>query len=137
MSTQRKAPGRANHTGPSPWNVIGSVTGSAFIDDSLPAPRRARPDPRVARRRSAGARVHRACNLCMMSPEQHDPAAFDVDDILTEASVRTGGLDDLGEGPFLEPLALFLESLEREARLNDLGRLIARERALLHTVNRL
>jgi hypothetical protein len=62
---------------------------------------------------------------------------FEVDAILGEAGQRTGGLDDLGAGPFVEPLALFLESLEREARLNDLGRLIARERALLHTVNRL
>jgi hypothetical protein len=62
---------------------------------------------------------------------------FEVEPIVAEAGRRTGGLDDLGDGPFLEPLALFLDSLEREARLNDLGRLIARERALLHTVNRL
>jgi hypothetical protein len=63
--------------------------------------------------------------------------AFTVESIVTEAGRRTGGLDDLGAGPFLEPLALFLESLEREAHLNDMGRLIARERALGHTVNRL
>jgi hypothetical protein len=63
--------------------------------------------------------------------------SFEVDDILAEASRRTDGLDDLGDGPFVEPLALFLDSLDRDARLNDLGRLIARERALLHTVNRL
>src|ERR1700692_2580193 len=69
--------------------------------------------------------------------EQHEPEPFAVDAILAEAARRTGGLDVLGDGPFLEPLALFLESLEREARLNDLGRLIARERALGHTVNRL
>ena len=62
---------------------------------------------------------------------------FEVEAILSEAATRTGGLEDLGDGPFVEPLGLFLESLEREARLNDLGRLIARERALLHTVNRL
>ncbi len=62
---------------------------------------------------------------------------FTVAAILAEAARRTGGLDDLGAGPFVEPLALFLDSLEREAHLNDLGRLIARERALLHTVNRL
>src|SRR5437763_6404605 len=62
---------------------------------------------------------------------------FEVDGILAEAARRTGGLRDLGDGPFVEPLALFLESLEREARLNDLGRVIARERALGHTVNRL
>ena len=56
---------------------------------------------------------------------------FTVDAIVAEATLRADGLDDFGEGPFLEPLARFLESLEREARLNDLGRLIARERALL------
>ena len=62
---------------------------------------------------------------------------FEVDDIFTEASQRTGGLDDLGDGPFVEPLGRFLDSLNRDARLNDLGELIARERALLHAVNRL
>jgi Sulfotransferase family len=62
---------------------------------------------------------------------------FDVDGMLAEAARRTGGLDDLGDGPFVEPLALFLHALEREARLNDMGRLIAQERVLQHTVNRL
>jgi hypothetical protein len=73
-----------------------------------------------------------------MSGMRHpEPEPFEVEAIVAEAERRTGGLDDLGDGPFLEPLALFLESLEGEARLNELGRLIARERALLHTVNRL
>jgi Sulfotransferase family len=62
---------------------------------------------------------------------------FEVDSMLAEAGVRTGGLDDLGDGPFVEPMALFLDALEREAYLNDIGRLIARERVLQHTVNRL
>ncbi|HEY2429390.1 MAG TPA: sulfotransferase [Acidimicrobiales bacterium] len=62
---------------------------------------------------------------------------FEVDAMVAEGARRTGGLDDFGEGPFLEPMALFLESLEREARLNEMGRLIARERVLLHVVNRL
>jgi len=62
---------------------------------------------------------------------------FRAEDILAEASRRTGGLTDLGDGPFVEPLALFLDSLEREADLNEIGRLIASERALMHTVNRL
>ncbi len=57
--------------------------------------------------------------------------------ILTEATRRTGGLDDLGDGPFEEPLDLVLRSLRTEADLNDLGHMIARERMLLHTVNRL
>jgi hypothetical protein len=71
-----------------------------------------------------------------MTTEHPELERFEVEGIVAEASRRTGGLDDLGDGPFLEPLALFLESLEREARLNPVGRLIARERALLHTVNR-
>ena len=63
--------------------------------------------------------------------------ALTVDSILEEAGRRTDSLDDLGDGPFTDPLALFLDALEREAHLTDLGRLIARERALGHTVNRL
>jgi hypothetical protein len=70
----------------------------------------------------------------VVSVAQPELEPFEVEAIVTEARRRTGGLDDLGDGPFVEPLARFLESLEREARLNDLGRLIARERALLHTV---
>jgi hypothetical protein len=62
---------------------------------------------------------------------------FDTESMLAEAARRTGGLDDLGDGPFVEPMARFLDSLEREARLNEMGRLIAQERVLLHTVNRL
>jgi Sulfotransferase family len=62
---------------------------------------------------------------------------FEVDNMLAEAAARTGGLDDLGDGPFVAPMALFLDALEREARLNDIGRLIAQERVLQHTVNRL
>jgi hypothetical protein len=57
--------------------------------------------------------------------------------VLAEATERTGGLDDLGEGPFLEGLERFGESLHRDARLNDVGVFVARERMLLHTVNRL
>jgi Sulfotransferase family len=62
---------------------------------------------------------------------------FEVDSMLAEAGLRTGGLDDLGDGAFVEPMALFLDALEREARLNDIGRLIAQERVLQHTANRL
>jgi hypothetical protein len=72
-----------------------------------------------------------------MVVERTERERFNVDAIVAEAQRRAGGLEDLGEGPFVEPLALFLDSLECEARLNELGRLIARERALLHTVNRL
>jgi len=57
--------------------------------------------------------------------------------ILAEARQRSKGLHDLGEGPFLEPMKRLLASLEDEGRLNAMGRLIARERVLGHTVNRL
>ncbi len=62
-----------------------------------------------------------------------------VDAILEEASNRTGGLTDLGDDAaiYVEGLGRTLDSLRTEARLNDLGHLIARERMLGHTVNRL
>jgi hypothetical protein len=72
-----------------------------------------------------------------MTALQPELEPFEVDSMVAEASRRTGGLDDFGAGPFLEPMALFLESLEKDAQLNDMGRLIARERNLVHTVNRL
>lgn len=62
---------------------------------------------------------------------------FDSDSVIAEARQRTGGLDDFGPGPFVEPLKLFVDSLENDARLNPVGQYIARARALQHTVNRL
>jgi len=62
---------------------------------------------------------------------------FDVNSLLEEASRRTGGLTDLGPGPFLEPLKLFVRSLEDDAMLNQVGQHIARQRALGHIANRL
>jgi hypothetical protein len=64
-------------------------------------------------------------------------ASLDLQDLLNEATDRTGGLTDLGAGPFVEPMKRLLPSLEDEARLNSLGRVIARERVLGHTVSRL
>lgn len=66
-----------------------------------------------------------------------DGVSLELEDLLDEARQRAGRLDDLGEGPFLEPLNRLLESLEQEAHLNMIGRVIARERILGHTVNRL
>ena len=40
-----------------------------------------------------------------------DMDELQVDAVLEEASRRTGGLTDLGDGPFAEPLGLFLDSL--------------------------
>jgi hypothetical protein len=66
-----------------------------------------------------------------------DDRQFDAGALLAEAHERTGGLEDLGDGPFLEGLRRFADSLNRDAKLNDVGRYMAKERALLHTVNRL
>ncbi|MBJ7359215.1 sulfotransferase [Nocardioides sp.] len=59
-----------------------------------------------------------------------------TDDLLAEASQRAGGLTDTGDD-LTVPLAFFTEALEQEARLTDFGDLVARERILLHLVNRL
>jgi hypothetical protein len=63
--------------------------------------------------------------------------SLEIDSILEEAGTRTAGLSDFGGGPFMEGLTRLLDSLEADGRLNAIGRLIARERVLLHTVNRL
>jgi hypothetical protein len=62
---------------------------------------------------------------------------FSADSLMAEARARSGGLEDLGTGPFTEPLELFVSSLASDARLNPVGQYIARERALAHIVNRL
>ncbi|MBW2270731.1 MAG: sulfotransferase [Deltaproteobacteria bacterium] len=71
---------------------------------------------------------------------QSEPS-LTLDSILDEARQRAGGATDLGgepgEAPFMEGLTRLLDSLESEGRLNPIGRAIARERVLLHTVNRL
>jgi hypothetical protein len=67
----------------------------------------------------------------------NDLADLSPDSILEEASRRARNLTDTGEGQFTEGLRRLSESLEEEARLNPIGRMIARERAILSTVNRL
>lgn len=62
---------------------------------------------------------------------------LDQDGLLAEATQRTGGLTDLGPAYFEKNLARFIPSLENEADLNPVGRLIAKERILGHTVSRL
>ena len=63
--------------------------------------------------------------------------SLQLDSIVREASDRADGLTKLGPGPFIEPLQLALDSLESEAGLNVIGRMIARERMIGHTTNRL
>lgn len=56
---------------------------------------------------------------------------------LVAAAKREAGSEDLGEGPFLEPLRILLASLEREASLTLLGRSIARRELVRVIRNRL
>ncbi len=69
-----------------------------------------------------------------MSDEISD---LSTESILAEASRRAGGRTNTGEGQFLEGLQRLCDSLESEARLTPLGRMIARERVILSTANRL
>jgi hypothetical protein len=62
---------------------------------------------------------------------------FDRDVLLAEGQERAGGLTELGPGQFLEGLDCFVDSLNNDARLNDVGRFIAEQRVLLHVKNRL
>ena len=67
----------------------------------------------------------------------NDSATFQPEEFIAEASARSGGLSDFGQTSINEPLAILLDSLEREGQLNAMGRVIARERVVGHLVNRL
>jgi hypothetical protein len=56
---------------------------------------------------------------------------------LVDSARRRTGLDDFGEPAFGEGLALLCEALAAEARLNDLGRVIWKQRLLGYLVQRL
>ncbi|NQX89551.1 MAG: sulfotransferase, partial [Halioglobus sp.] len=56
---------------------------------------------------------------------------------LLDAARKKTGLDDFGDPDFEAGLDVLLESLEYEARLTALGRLIARQEILTPLVNRL
>ena len=66
-----------------------------------------------------------------------DVPSLEIDSLLDEASARAGGRSDFGERQFLQGLERLVDSLEREARLTPLGRVIARERILGSARNRL
>src|SRR6516164_6609991 len=56
---------------------------------------------------------------------------------LIAAARRRARLDDFGDETFREPLRRLLESYEREARLNSIGKLALKEDILQLLVNRL
>ncbi len=60
-----------------------------------------------------------------------------VDDLLATASTRAGGRSDFGESQFMQGLQQLVDSLEHDAFLTPIGRLIARERILNSAKNRL
>jgi hypothetical protein len=53
-----------------------------------------------------------------------------------EAARRRTGLEDFGDPSFREPMAVLLDSIEREARLSPVGRVITRERLVSVLANR-
>jgi Sulfotransferase family len=60
----------------------------------------------------------------------------DVAALLSVAERQTG-LSDFGDDRFLEPMAFLLKSIEREAKLNALGRLVFYQHAVQLLCNRL
>ena len=56
---------------------------------------------------------------------------------LLDAAVRAAGSDDFGGSGFLEGMAVLLDSVEREANLNTLGRISCRKTLLRYLENRL
>jgi hypothetical protein len=60
----------------------------------------------------------------------------DVTSLLSIAERQTG-LNDFGDSGFLEPMAVLFESIEREARLNALGRFVFHQHAIQLLRNRL
>src|ERR1700761_4628112 len=65
------------------------------------------------------------------------PLNFTAESLIAEAREHTGGLEDFGPGPFVEPLGIFVESLRDDAMLNPTGVHIAKTVAMGHIVNRL
>ena len=59
-----------------------------------------------------------------------------VDEVVS-AAVNETGLDDFGDPAWREGLAVLLEAVEREAELNDVGRMILRAWVRDRLVNRL
>ena len=64
------------------------------------------------------------------------PVGLSLDSLLQKAADNTG-LGDFGENHFRQPLALLLDSLEKEANLSVLGRMVARTDLLQTLENRL
>lgn len=66
-----------------------------------------------------------------------DLPSLEIDDLLATASARSGGRTDFGEPQFMRGLERLVDSLEADAFLTPIGRMIARERILNSAKNRL
>src|SRR3954471_21233612 len=62
---------------------------------------------------------------------------FPIASELIQISRRRTGLDDFGPGDFFEPLSRLLESCQREARLNFIGKIALRSDIIRMLSNRL
>ncbi|HWB58956.1 MAG TPA: hypothetical protein VG733_05670, partial [Chthoniobacteraceae bacterium] len=86
------------------------------------------------RQRVAIQILNRAGNLL----EKAGLPRFRADEgILVDAARRQAGLDDFGDDSFREPLRRLVDSLVKDARLNTLGKIAARQEILQLLVNRL
>ena len=75
-----------------------------------------------------------------MTVTERPELSLQPDDVLAEASQQTGGLTDLGDedaAQYVDGLLRLLDSCEKDAKLHEVGRLIAHHQAVMHTVNRL
>ena len=71
-----------------------------------------------------------------MPETRFDPLSLDADSIVAEARERAG-LFEFGDESFREPMFRMLEAYEKEARLNENGRISQRDRTVGLLVNRL
>ncbi len=72
----------------------------------------------------------------MSDATSFDPLSLDIEDILAEARAIAGS-DDFGDESFREPFQRLVESLDREAELNAVGRGMQHARMVGLLVNRL
>jgi len=81
----------------------------------------------------------RVCNGFLTAFEQVTRAAGSRPNVSTLLSIaeRQTGLNDFGDHRFLEPMAFLVESVEREAKLNALGRFVFVEHVVQLLRNRL
>ena len=71
-----------------------------------------------------------------MAETRFDPSSLDAESIIAEARERAD-LREFGDESFREPMGRMLEAYEKEANLNESGRMAQRDRTVGLLVNRL